>query len=1603
MFFGAFNLFLFLLFFSIQLTGTPLAIGSTDPSLVGLWHMDGDWTDASGNGNNGAAYNGATFSTEGRVGSRSGSFDGVNDYVSIPNSSTLNPADQITVAAWYKPQSFSGSGTDPIIDKAYTSHASPYYQYHLGVTGDQYTSSPAKFIFNVAAGGVSYSVSTPQGFWTPGYWYHIVGTYDGTTVKLHVNGELVSSVSASGQMVNYGSAVYIGRFKNLTKYLPGLIDEVAIYNRALTTGEILDRYNDALPLVSIISPAPGRTNNQTPLLNYSVSAGAVTVKVDGGIVSKASGSNLDLLSDGTHTVRVEAVNSSGNTGYAEAAFTVDTVPPAVSIAPVMSPTRFSSQTIMGTRELDSTVAVSINTSALVGPVTYPTPETWSCPITNIPNTTNIISVSARDAAGNDGFTQETFIADAVLPSITIDPVTTLITNNTATITGTMENGATVTVGLDTSASVGPISYPTPTTWSSVITSLATGTTFVTATATNAQGNTATATATIHNNLVGLWHMDGAWTDASGNNNNGTAYNGATFSTDTRVGSQSGSFDGTNDYVSLANVSSLRPAYFSIEAWIKASSSISSSGAILSSWESQYAGFIYYISNEGNIVLDIADYSGHRNHATTTTGGYNDNTWHHVVGTYDGSYMRVYVDGAEKGNLAWTYSPGYTSSNIVMIGVRSLTSTKDLYFKGLIDEVAIYNRALTSEEINKSYNAGLVRVARWRMNGDWLDNTGNNHYGTAQNGAAFNNDAREGTQAGYFDGVDDLVTGNASGFPAGSMPRALSAWVKITNASQERSIIAYGDASGTSYQLLLDADDKAAARIGAENISGTGSLRDNKWHHLVALYEGGETNTLKLYVDGLLENTGIVTLASTSAITFSIGASLTGGSSFNGLIDDIAVYNRAISANEVMKLYSDGLGRVGLWHMDGDRNDASGNNNNGTAYNGATFSTDARVGSQSGSFDGTNDYISLANVSSLRPAFFSVEAWIKATPFRTTGHSIFSSWDPQYAGFIFAITTEGEIKLDIADFAGHRNIAITTESYDDNTWHHVAGTYDGSCIRVYVDGVEKGNLAWTYSPGYSTSNKASIGARSLSSTSDTYFNGLIDEVAMYNRALTADEIMGHYTAIVPYISISSPVSGAANNNTPLLNYTVLNGAATSVKLDGNIVNKVSGDRFDLISDGTHTVQVEAVGSSGKIGMARTTFTVDTVPPTLSINPVTSPTNTTSQTITGTVSGASSVTVSVDTAAAVGPVSYPTSNTWKSTMTNMVWGPNVITATTTDSAGNSATATATINQYRVGISNVAASSNVLDPSGPNSVAIFFTIDSPSTMKLKIIPEKEGPSGTPVYQASQNCPAGGAYFFTWDGKKHDGQTVPDEAYLYILEAENDGITTGRYSPEATGSSETFSISPPGDFDPFRNNNASLNYNVSAFSRVTIRVSIPYSWWKNIAGYPAWVYNIVVNVPIAPGNYSAEWDGRSRDGKIIVHPNMYPPVPMSYTYTVTPLRENCIITRSAALNIINVKIDPYYINLSYGEITKIKYTLSANANVTITLIPPTGTAITLLNGEAQLAGDHDVNWNGLDLTDATAKRCLISKEGNYTVKIQAVPATGTSSTVYRNLQIGF
>ena len=419
-----------------------------------------------------------------------------------------------------------------------------------------------------------------------------------------------------------------------------------------------------------------------------------------------------------------------------------------------------------------------------------------------------------------------------------------------------------------------------------------------------------------NGLVGYWTMDGnsvnwatgAVTDSSGRGNTGTITNMATSTAIGKIG-QALSFDGVNDYM-RAVITSV-PTEFTVTAWIK----LNEIGR-----EQHFAEFTsnqFYVASNNRLGTGIWGTA-----AGITTLAIS--TWYHatITRTPAGAIV-LYLNGSQEGTGTGAVNP---ASPFVIGDFYNLTG--NYQFNGLIDDVRVYNRALSAEEIQTLFNSGAAKfnvsptkyltsglVGYWTMDGNnvnWAtgavtDSSGRGNTGTITNMATSTAIGKIG-QALKFDGVNDYV--NAGNGASLNITDAitLSAWVKIIGAQPT-----YARIIAKSWVYYLQIDTNNTAVLGFQDgqpwigVLGSRVLSDNTWYHIVGTYDknGGATNG-RIYINGVLDNT----LTSTQPIqtvgsSVLIGAHSGGLPGFHGLIDEVRVYNRSLSATEIQQLYNAG--------------------------------------------------------------------------------------------------------------------------------------------------------------------------------------------------------------------------------------------------------------------------------------------------------------------------------------------------------------------------------------------------------------------------------------------------------------------------------------------------------------------------------------------------------------------------------------------------------------------------------------------------------------------------------------------------------------------------
>jgi hypothetical protein len=251
------------------------------PALVAAFGFsEGSGTtlaDASGSGNNGTV-SGATWTGSGKYGSAL-SFDGVNDWVTVADSASLDLTTGMTLEAWVSPSTLNGWET--VILKEATNELA-YAMY--GDNNGNDSGGPRRPAIWIRQGGSSYStVGTAQ--LPVNTWTHLAATYDGANLKLYVNGTEVGSSARTGSINTSTGALRIGGNSVWSEWFNGLIDEVRVYSHALTQAEIQTDMNTPIqdntpPVVTSVSPSNGATGvnlaaNVTATFNEAIDAATV--------------------------------------------------------------------------------------------------------------------------------------------------------------------------------------------------------------------------------------------------------------------------------------------------------------------------------------------------------------------------------------------------------------------------------------------------------------------------------------------------------------------------------------------------------------------------------------------------------------------------------------------------------------------------------------------------------------------------------------------------------------------------------------------------------------------------------------------------------------------------------------------------------------------------------------------------------------------------------------------------------------------------------------------------------------------------------------------------------------------------------------------------------------------------------------------------------------------------------------------------------------------------------------------------------------------------------------------------------------------------------
>ncbi|NIP53351.1 MAG: hypothetical protein GWN67_23055, partial [Phycisphaerae bacterium] len=359
----------------------------------------------------------------------------------------------------------------------------------------------------------------------------------------------------------------------------------------------------------------------------------------------------------------------------------------------------------------------------------------------------------------------------------------------------------------------------------------------------------------------------------------------------------------------------------------------------------------------------------------------------------------------------------------------------------------------------------------------------------------------------------------------------------------------GQSSSTSYSDTgLNSNTRYCYEVSAVNGAGLESPRSNivcertladtnppsissvvasKTSIVVTFNEPLDTTSAEQTSNYTINNGIYVTAASldTDTVTLTTLAH-TEGTTYTLTVENVQdTFGNPMAETSRDYVYEDGL--VGHWKFDDGSGsstvDSSGNNNTGTLINGPTWTTGKINGALS--FDGVDDTVEIGTMN-LNSGAGSITLWSYAASYAPTGQYLFGHASQPWANRIQLYTDDAEGYLDLGLGNSH-STHTRVHNFDTQRWYHIALTWDGSNYTVYVDSLAE--ATGTYSDLSTLETYADIGNNGNRSDRTEAFNGIIDEVRIYNRALNAAEILEIYGQAPPVDTNGPVISNIALSN------------------------------------------------------------------------------------------------------------------------------------------------------------------------------------------------------------------------------------------------------------------------------------------------------------------------------------------------------------------------------------------------------------------------------------------------------------------------------------------
>ena len=1110
-------------FASFGLVESPASASASEGPVAAYSFDEGEGTsaeDVTGDGHVGT-IEGASWGN-GKYGSAL-KFDGENDCVTVPESPDFELTEEFTLEAWVKPE--GSLGEDPVISK----QAEGEDSYGFGIAF--FAGGKAEGF--IGEGEEAYKYVSSSEAIEPKAWTHLAFTYDGAHMRIYVNGELTGTHAMSQAPLPSSGPLTIGCDEAFGEHFQGRIDEVRVYDRALDEAE-----------VAADKSAPIQTPQAGPVAAYSfdegegetaedVTGNGHTATLEGATwargrygdglefngtsscVSIAAASDLQLTEEFTLEAWVRPVGAGEE---ANPFLTMEDEGAAEEEEP------FAYTFLAGENEVPKAWVRKSGESGFQGIYgTEPLPEhAWAhlaltddgAKLRLYVDGELVRTTAAPEVTSATG--PLTIGCDKLFPAYFEGRIDEVRIYNRVLEEGEVQTDRAAPIQTPSAGPVAAYSFD------------------------EGEGETAE--------------------DVTGNGHTATL-EGATWARG-KYGDGL-SFDGTSSCVSIAATSDLQfTEEFTLEAWVRPEGEGEEALPVIAMLDSE-AGpseeeFAYeLLAGQKEVPKGWVRKGGSSGFQSIAgTEALPEKAWDHISLTDDGAHLRLYVNGEL---VRTTVAPNLTTAS----GPLQIGCEPYAHFKGRIDEVRIYNRVLDEGEVQGDKSAPIQTpsagpVAAYSFDegeGETAEDvTGNAHTATLE-GATW-------ARGRYGDGLEFNGTSSCVSIAAASDLQlteefTLEAWVRPTGSGSEANPFLTMEDEGAAeeeepfaYTFLAGEHEvpkawvRKSGEAGFQGIYGTEPLPEHAWAHLALTDDGAK---LRLYVNGELVRTTAAPEVTAATGPFTIGCDKLFPAYFEGRIDEVRIYNRVLDEGEVQgdksaPIQTPQQGPVAAYSFDEGEGetveDITGNGHDGT-IEGAEWTVRGKYGSAL-KFDGENDCVAVPESSELDfSEEFTIESWVKPEGELHHDPILFKEGEgfPSYAlgvGIPHSGKAEGVIGQ---EGEGHESV-YSGESLEAKVWSHLALTYDGAKLRLYVNGelvaIEAVENADSGSPGPLT-----IGCDALYGN---YFQGRIDELRIYNRALSEIEIRQTAAAALP-IAVTETATEMESNSAILRGTVAANGGET----------------------------------------------------------------------------------------------------------------------------------------------------------------------------------------------------------------------------------------------------------------------------------------------------------------------------------------------------------------------------------------------------------------------------------------------------------------------------